>query len=31
VDPDFDSDAALDALADMVFTYLPINIAQEVL
>jgi AcrR family transcriptional regulator len=31
VDPEFDSDAALDALADMVFTYLPINIAQEVL
>ncbi len=30
VDPDFDSDAALDALADMVFTYLPISIGQEV-
>lgn len=31
VDPDFDSDAALDALADMVFTYLPISIGAEVL
>jgi AcrR family transcriptional regulator len=30
IDPEFDSDAALDALADMVFTYLPISIGQEV-
>ena len=30
IDPDFDSDAALDALADMVFTYLPIRIGAEV-
>jgi AcrR family transcriptional regulator len=29
IDSDFDSDAALDALADMVFTYLPIKIGQE--
>ena len=29
VDPEFDSDAALDALTDMVFTYLPINVGQE--
>ena len=29
VEPEFDSDAALDALADMVFTYLPISLGQE--
>lgn len=29
IDPSFDSDTALDALADMVFTYLPIRIGQE--
>lgn len=29
-DPDFDSDGALDALADMVFTYIPIAIGEEV-
>lgn len=30
LDPEFDSDAALDALADMVFTYLPIAIERVV-
>lgn len=30
IDPDFDSDGALDGLADMVFTYIPIAVGEEV-